>query len=52
MRPTEAAKHKPVVLSDEGERMLVEGLEDIKAGRVKEAHDVEAMIAELHREAD
>ena len=46
------AKSEPVALSQQGEQMLEEALDDIEAGRVKEADDVESMIAELHREAD
>jgi len=46
------AKSEPVTLSEQGEQMLEEALDDIRAGRVKEADDVESMIAELHREAD
>ena len=46
------AKSEPVTLSRRGEQMLEEALDDIRAGRVKEADDVESMIAELHREAD
>jgi len=46
------AKSEPVMLSQQGEQMLEEALDDIRAGRVKEADDVESMIAELHREAD
>jgi len=46
------AKSEAVTLSQQGEQMLEEALDDIRAGRVKEADDVESMIAELHREAD
>ena len=38
-------------LSEEGERMLQEGLDDIKAGRVKSFDNVEDLIADLHNEA-
>lgn len=40
-----------VTLSEEGQRMLEEALEDIRAGRIKEHDSVEALIAELHHEA-
>ncbi len=45
-------KSESVMLSQQGEQMLEEALDDIQAGRVKDADDVESMIAELHREAD
>ena len=46
------AKSEPVTLSQQGEQMLEEALDDIQAGHVKEYDDVESLIANLHREAD
>lgn len=40
-----------VELSEEGERMVQEGLDDIAAGRVAKHETAESLIAELHREA-
>jgi AbrB family looped-hinge helix DNA binding protein len=36
-------------LSEEGERMLEEALDDVRAGRVKSYDSVEALIEDLHR---
>ncbi len=47
-------KLPPVTLSEQGERMLEEALEDLREGRVKEhdSHDsVDSLIEELHHEA-
>ncbi|MGD8239975.1 MAG: AbrB/MazE/SpoVT family DNA-binding domain-containing protein [Armatimonadota bacterium] len=41
-----------VTLSDRGEQMLSEALQDVKAGRVKEHDSVESLIQDLHDEAD
>ena len=38
-----------VELSEEGERMLQEGLDDIAAGRVKRHKNLESLLSELHR---
>jgi AbrB family looped-hinge helix DNA binding protein len=38
-----------VELSEEGERMLQEGLDDVAAGRVKRHKNLESLLAELHR---
>ena len=43
-------KLPPVSLSEEGERMLEEALEDVREGRVKEHDSVESLIDELHHE--
>ncbi|MFQ5808660.1 MAG: hypothetical protein ACE5JM_03485 [Armatimonadota bacterium] len=40
-----------VTLSDRGEQMLSEALQDVKAGRVKEHESVESLIQDLHDEA-
>ncbi len=45
-------KLPPVSLSETGERMLEEALEDVREGRVQEHDSVESLIAELHDEAD
>ena len=45
------AKFPTFELSKQGEAMLAEALEDVKAGRVSEFTDVESLIAELRREA-
>ena len=39
-------------LSEEGERMLEESIEDFRAGRVREFEDMESLIAELRDEAN
>ncbi len=44
-------KLPPVTLSEEGQRMLEEALEDVREGRIKEHDSVESLIAELHDEA-
>ena len=46
------AKSEPVMLSEQGEQMLEEALDDIQAGHVKEYDDAESLIADLHNEAD
>ena len=46
------AKLPPVTLSPAGERVLEEALEDVQAGRVRTHDSAEALIAELHDEAD
>ena len=45
-------KLPPVTLSEDGERMLREALQDVEAGRTKEHDSVESLIEELHHEAD
>ncbi len=45
-------KLPPVSLSEQGERMLEEALEDVRAGRVKEHESADSLIQELHHEAD
>lgn len=45
-------KFPPVTLSEQGEQMLQEALEDVKAGKVKEYESAESLIDELHHEAD
>ena len=45
-------KLQPVTLSEQGERMLEEALEDVRKGRVKEHDSVDSLIEELHHEAD
>ncbi len=44
-------KLPPVSLSQKGEQMLEEALEDVREGRVKEHDSVEALIEELHDDA-
>jgi AbrB family looped-hinge helix DNA binding protein len=44
-------KLPPVSLSQKGEQMLEEALEDVREGRVKEHDSVEALIEELHHDA-
>ena len=43
---------EPVVLSQQGEQMLEESLDDVRTGDVKEFADVESLIAELHEDAN
>jgi AbrB family looped-hinge helix DNA binding protein len=43
-------KLPPVDLSEQGERMLEEALQDVAEGRVKEHDSVDSLIAELHDE--
>ena len=43
-------KLPPVTLSEQGERMLEEALEDVRKGRVKEHDSVDSLIEELHHE--
>ena len=51
--PQDVMARFPVVkLSEEGERWLQEGLDDVKAGRVHEHESVEAMIEHLHNEPE
>jgi len=38
-----------VELSEEGERMVQEALDDIAAGRVKRHKNLESLLSELHR---
>jgi AbrB family looped-hinge helix DNA binding protein len=40
-----------VTLSQQGERMLQEALEDVREGRTKAYENAESLIAELHDEA-
>jgi AbrB family looped-hinge helix DNA binding protein len=47
---TLVTKFPPVTLSEQGERMLEEALEDVRQGRIKEHESVESLIAELHHE--
>lgn len=49
---TVITKLPPVTLSDRGEQMLREALEDVEAGKVKEHDTVESLIEELRHEAD
>jgi len=43
-------KAKAVTLSNNGEEMLKEALEDVKKGKVKEFRNVEELIDDLHIE--
>jgi len=43
---------EPVTLSQQGEQMLQEALDDVQAGRVEEYDDVESLIEDLHREVE
>jgi len=53
MRPkTLVAKLPPVTLSEEGEQMLEEALDEVRAGKVREHDSVDSLIDELHHEAD
>ncbi len=45
-------KLPPAVLSEQGEQMLEEALQDVREGRVEEHDGVDSLIAELHHEAD
>ena len=45
-------KLPPTILSEQGEQMLEEALQDVREGRVKEHDGVDSLVAELHREAD
>ena len=49
---TVMAKLPEVTLSEQGERMLEEALEDVRAGRVKRHRNVESLIQDLHRGPD
>jgi len=42
-------KAPPVTLSEKGEEMLKEALEDVKRGRVKKFKNVEELINDLHK---
>jgi AbrB family looped-hinge helix DNA binding protein len=42
----------PVALSQRGEQMLEEGLDDVRAGKVRKHDSVASLIHELHDEAD
>ena len=42
-------KLPPVSLSEQGERMVEEALEDVRQGRVKEHDSVDSLIAELRQ---
>jgi len=42
-------KAPPVTLSEKGEEMLKEALEDVKRGRVKKFKNVEELIDDLHK---
>jgi KDO2-lipid IV(A) lauroyltransferase len=48
----EAEDASSVELSEQGERMLNEALDDVKAGRVAGHDSAEPLIADLHRETD
>jgi len=43
-------KFPPVALSEQGEKMLKEALEEVRAGKVKEHESAESLINELHHE--
>ena len=43
-------KFPPVTLSEQGEKMLKEALEEVRAGKVKRHESAEALIDELHHE--
>ncbi len=45
-------KLPPVTLSERGEQMLEEALEDVRTGRVKQHDSVDSLLRELHGEAD
>ncbi len=49
---TVITKLPPVTLSEHGEQMLREALEDVKAGKVREHDTVESLIQDLRDEAD
>jgi AbrB family looped-hinge helix DNA binding protein len=49
---TVITKLPPVTLSERGEQMLREALEEVEAGKVKEHDTVESLIEELRHEAD
>ena len=38
-----------VALSEKGEQMLNEGMEDVKAGKVKEFKNVDELVKDLHK---
>lgn len=42
-------KISPITLSEKGEQMLNEALEDVKAGKVKEFKNVDELIKDLHK---
>lgn len=46
-----ATKPPPVALSEQGEDMVQEALEDVRAGRIKEHDGAESLIEELHEVA-
>ena len=46
--PSPGAELPTVELSEEGERLLEEALEDVRAGRVTVHDSVESLLAELH----
>ncbi len=45
-------KFPPVTLSEQGEEMLKEALEEVRAGKVKKHESAEALIDELHHETE
>lgn len=49
---TLVTKLPPAVLSEQGEQMLEEALQDVREGRVNGHDGVDSLIAELHHEAD
>jgi len=49
---TVIAKLPTVTLSEQGERVLDEALDDVRDGRVVEHPDVQSLLDELHREAE
>lgn len=50
-RGREESQVSTVRLSEAGERMLDEALDDAKAGRVRRYDNVDDLIADLHNEA-
>jgi len=49
---TVVTKFPSVTLSEQGEEMLKEALEEVKAGKVKEHESAESLISELHHETE
>lgn len=45
-------KLPPVALSEQGEQMLEEALDEVRRGEVREHESVESLLQELHDEAD
>ena len=45
-------KFPPVTLSEQGEEMLKEAQEEVRAGKVKEHESAESLINELHNETE